>query len=449
MRILSEAFQDNMFTNSASPDPGQLPTKVMDLSSVVHPIEGTASNTTCGTCWSSTTSPNNDTWQADSLKLEPFYIDIGKFTQPISGYATPFLVLITIFTNTLVCIVLFKKHMRSPTNTLLMAMSISDMLTGVWPIPLFIYFYTLGNGIDPVPYRWCFLHLCLTEYIPTIFHTASIWLTMALAIQRYIYVCHSMKAKQWCTINNVLKVVVGMYIMAVLTHICRFLEIDYTPVIVHSVLRPSQTFVACAIPYVRFVEIHANIYFNLYFWFRVIFIHFVPCTSLVVLNALLIHAMRSAQARRKQLLMQNRKSESKKLKDSNCTTLMLIAVVGVFLLVELPSGIFFIMFIIENTLEVKLMVDGTQGIASLFINLFILLSYPFNFFIYCGMSRQFRETFKRLFFSSAVPIDRQHSQYMSLATENGAKTIATNETAMVNYTDNPIQAFNKAPQRTP
>ena len=33
----------------------------------------------------------------------------------------------------------------------------------------------------------------------------------------------------------------------------------------------------------------------------------------------------------------------------------------------------------------------------LVINLCICLSYPVNFGIYCGMSRQFRETFKELF----------------------------------------------------
>ena len=35
--------------------------------------------------------------------------------------------------------------------------------------------------------------------------------------------------------------------------------------------------------------------------------------------------------------------------------------------------------------------------TTLIINLLICLSYPLNFGIYCGMSRQFRETFKELF----------------------------------------------------
>ncbi|KAI8433665.1 hypothetical protein MSG28_015663 [Choristoneura fumiferana] len=33
--------------------------------------------------------------------------------------------------------------------------------------------------------------------IPAMFHTASIWLTLALAVQRYIYVCHAPVARTW------------------------------------------------------------------------------------------------------------------------------------------------------------------------------------------------------------------------------------------------------------
>jgi len=74
--------------------------------------------------------------------------------------------------------------MRTPTNTLLVAMAVSDTLTGISPIPVYLYFYTWGRYEDWVPYHWCFLYFCLSEHLPTIFHTASVWLTVALGIQR-------------------------------------------------------------------------------------------------------------------------------------------------------------------------------------------------------------------------------------------------------------------------
>ncbi|KAH9509889.1 hypothetical protein Btru_045532 [Bulinus truncatus] len=59
------------------------------------------------------------------------------------------------------------------------------------------------------------------------------------------------------------------------------------------------------------------------------------------------------------------------------------------------------------------------------LNFFILLSYPLNFFIYCGMSKQFRETFKRLFTGAEMPAEREYSQYMTMPTENGKTTVET------------------------
>jgi len=41
---------------------------------------------------------------------------------------------------------------------------------------------------------------------------------------------------------------------------------------------------ACRIKLVAFIEDHSQIYFNIYYWFRVVFIHLVPCSALVVLT---------------------------------------------------------------------------------------------------------------------------------------------------------------------
>ena len=111
----------------------------------------------------------NSTWQNDtnntnsSLQLYPPDDDRGfdlelevihGLTIPVYGFISPFLVLFTLITNTLVCVVLLRKNMRSPTNALLVAMAISDMLTGVWTIPCFVYFFTLGHYKEYVPYEW-------------------------------------------------------------------------------------------------------------------------------------------------------------------------------------------------------------------------------------------------------------------------------------------------------
>ena len=348
------------------------------------------------------------------------YIMPIQYAVPINGYISPILICFTVITNILVVVVLLKKHMRTPTNAILAGMAVSDMFTGLFPLPVFIYLFSLEHYKEKLSLDWCVIYFFFGEFIPTIFHTASIWLTMALAIQRYIYICHSFQARKWCTMQNVLTGTAIIYAISTLAQVSRFVEYDYGEMEVPSNVNPNTTVKACVRHPKAWMAEHLDLYYNVYFWFRVICIHLIPCTFLVVLNALLILTMRQAQIRRMQLLKQNKKTESRKLKDSNCTTLMLVAVVGLFLLVEFPMGIIMILNIVQNTFEhIRIFDEDTFSIMSLMSNLFILLSYPSNFFIYCGMSRQFRETFKRMFTGQNMPIDRECSQYMTLPIENG------------------------------
>ena len=165
-----------------------------------------------------------------------------------------------------------------------------------------------------------------------------------------------------------------------------------------------------------FVRRHVHVYYSIYYWFRVVFIHLVPCVALIVLNVLLVGAMRGLRARRRALMHKKTLPTSKpshngggglgrstadlcrRLAERNLTTMMLVAVVGCMLVVELPLAALFIVVIAQYSLGIRLVDDTHARVASVFLNLFILLSYPINFFIYCGMSAQFRATFVRMVF---------------------------------------------------
>lgn len=115
--------------------------------------------------------------------------EMNDYTEFVYGRLAPAVVGFTCVTNLLICVVLLKKHMRTPANCLLVAMALADLLTGLSSLPCFIHFYTLGHFRDWVPYSWCTVYVTLVDYLPTTFHTASIWLTTALATQRYVHVC--------------------------------------------------------------------------------------------------------------------------------------------------------------------------------------------------------------------------------------------------------------------
>jgi len=120
---------------------------------------------------------------------DPFRLDKVPYDALINGYVVPLLVVVIVVCNLLVCIVLFRPNMRSATNAVLVAIAFSDSLTGFWPLPVYIRFFTVGKREDWLPYSWCYAYFCLIDYLPTVFHTASIWLTVLLAAQRYACVC--------------------------------------------------------------------------------------------------------------------------------------------------------------------------------------------------------------------------------------------------------------------
>jgi neuromedin U receptor 1 len=350
-----------------------------------------------------------------------------EYALPLYGYCVPFLFVITIIANVLVVVVLAKRHMRTPTNVVLMAMAISDMLTVLFPAPWLLYMYTFGNHYKPFyPIAACYAWSMMNETIPNLFHTASIWLTLALAVQRYIYVCHAPVARTWCTMPRVLKGICYIYGVAFLHQSTRFVDRVY---VTTEIIWEGEVRHVCTVEYAHWVEyaVTLDVYFNCYFWFRVIFIHLIPCVSLILLNLLLFRAMRQAQLKRLQLFKDNKKSsECKKMRDSNSTTIMLIVVVTVFLLVEVPLAVLTILHIISSTLF-EFLDYNVVNVCILFSNFFIIVSYPINFAIYCGMSRQFRETFKDLFIRGSSTARRNGSSRYSLV--NGPRT-CTNETVL-------------------
>lgn len=273
----------------------------------------------------------------------------------------------------------------------------------------------------------------MIEVIPAFFHTASIWLTLVLAGQRYIYVCHPTAARTWCTLPRVMKAMLLVFILAAAHQAPRFFDRAFEPVQFEYDGRAQW---GCQFGTAAWVSdvISENLYFTCYYGFRILFVHVGPCAALVVLNLCLFRALREAQRKRDKLFKENRKSECRKLRDSNCTTLMLIVVVTVFLSTETPLAVCTVLHVMQNALDIPIADYETLNSTILFTNFFIMLSYPVNFAIYCGMSRQFRETFKVLFLfgnganrRAQLAAEAQSGRGQSVV--NGART-STNETVL-------------------
>lgn len=333
--------------------------------------------------------------------VTPYFVTVEdrKYTAIVNGIIAPCLVSVTAVVNTLVCIVLLKRHMVNPTNTILVAISVADVLTGLCPTPCYFYFYTLSRYNAYMPYAWCRVYFWLTDYLPSLFHMASVWLTVALAGHRYLCICRSMTNR--FNVRRIVKVIVVIYLAALASQTVRFFEYQVTPV-----LFPDSNFVGCSVEYASVLTLYCDIYLSMYFWFRAIFVHFLPCFMLCFFSTMLALAVQGSRVRRERMAAQNRHRELFVMDQVSATTTMLIIVVGVFLLVELPVGIFIVTTTFENNIGVEIVRAETRRLQELTSNFVILLSYPINFFIYCAMSQLFRQTFCGLFVRAASTVSR-------------------------------------------
>jgi len=163
-----------------------------------------------------------------------YFIRLTSLELVVNGVISPFVIVLTILTNTLVCAILLRPHMRSKTNSILVAMAVADTLTGTCPLPSYLRFYTWTllqrRSLDPdpvrVPHRWCFFYFSSIDFLPTVFHTASIWLTVCLAVQRYICVSRFQPtaASTGGRQTGIALMTVVVYVVAALSQICRFFE---------------------------------------------------------------------------------------------------------------------------------------------------------------------------------------------------------------------------------
>lgn len=115
-----------------------------------------------------TTFPDDNVFNISNGSCTEDYINVTceippRYAVPLYGYIMPYLLVITIIANTLIVVVLSKRHMRTPTNVVLMAMALCDMFTLLLPAPWLIYMYTFGNHYKPLYpislcYAWNIMH---------------------------------------------------------------------------------------------------------------------------------------------------------------------------------------------------------------------------------------------------------------------------------------------------
>uniref|UniRef100_A0A1I7WNM8 G_PROTEIN_RECEP_F1_2 domain-containing protein n=1 Tax=Heterorhabditis bacteriophora TaxID=37862 RepID=A0A1I7WNM8_HETBA len=146
-----------------------------------------------------------------------------EWAVPLYGYVMPVIVTLTLATNSFIVVVLSHKYLRTPTNYVLLAMAVSELLTGLCVMPWLMYYFTLSGFKADVNYGlssfWCNAVPYMAAVLPSIFHTTAIWLTVYLAIQRYVYICVPTLVRRFCTIHRSKQVIATICLASILMYV--------------------------------------------------------------------------------------------------------------------------------------------------------------------------------------------------------------------------------------
>lgn len=183
--------------------------------------------------------------------------------------------------NVISMIILSRPQMKSSINYLLIGLARCDtvlivtsiLLFGlpvVYPITdhLFNYYYKVYPLIAPVVYP-----------VAMISQTVSVYLTLTVTLERFVAVCHPLRARSLCTYGRARAYVAGIVAFAVLYNITRFWEVR-----VHKCMHAAYgQYVYQVYPSeLRNDRDYISIYIH---WMYLVIMYFIPFGSLAVLNA--------------------------------------------------------------------------------------------------------------------------------------------------------------------
>lgn len=329
----------------------------------------------------------DDDYNGNYSYFNYFHYRAFDFERPIYLYAWVFLIIVTTLANILVMLVLRRRSMRNATNTVLIAIAGSDSLTGLVTLPVVIHAYQQYNtaGTLELSEEWCEALMIVKYFVSRGFHTMSIWLTVALGFQRLISVCFPFRAQTLFSIRNTVGIIIIVSILSPCLHIYHVFN--------RKAFKDEVGHGSC--------EWRAETPCRescVYLWLTILLMHFVPCILLVVFTLVMIAMMyETTKKMRDSHMIANQANLHRRNMESKRISCIVIAVVIVFLIPEIPYGIFLMITVILKHSGKRLLDLKTSRAIFCAYDILLVLSFHANFWIYLIMNRRFRRGLQRLF----------------------------------------------------
>ncbi|XP_014222381.1 FMRFamide receptor [Trichogramma pretiosum] len=277
--------------------------------------------------------------------------------------------------NCITIIVLSRPQMRSSINYLLIGLATCD--TGLIVSSVLIYaipgltdytglFHEYKHNVFPRIIRYLFP-------LSTTFQMATVYITLTVTMERYVAVCHPLKARSLCTYSRARWALCAIALFAVSYNVPKLFELEFT----ETVNSLNKT-----VPCLMATEMRKDpLYIAIYVHWMYFFVYYTfPFVLIVIFNGLIYNKVRTAN-RNLRLLSHTQRRELG-------LATMLLCVVIVFLVCNiLPM----VSNILENTshfIPQWILMAG---------NILVTFNSGINFVIYVIFGRKFKRIFLKLF----------------------------------------------------
>ena len=266
--------------------------------------------------------------------------------------------------NILSFLVLSRAHGHSPMFCVLRAVAVSD---GVFLLTVFISTTLVNMYPQTHLLSYCFLYRGYIQYVvwPMLMVTqmSTVWLTVLVSLERYVAICHPLKAASICTMSKVRKSVISIYAVSIIYNIPRYLEYEVV----------DNTYMDKT--YIGNHKVYRYLY-NCVLYSLVLF--FVPLISLILLNAKLVLALQRGKKQWQNLQFRQKKEQN--------LTVIPLTIVLFFFLCGTPS----LVVNVIDSMNPSRTAEKSFVVFMVVSNLLVVINSACNFIIYCFLGKKFR-----------------------------------------------------------
>ncbi|XP_052819403.1 sex peptide receptor-related protein 2-like [Mya arenaria] len=340
------------------------------------------------------------------------------FEKPIYLYVWPILVFFTTILNIFVVLVLTGKRMRNATNVILIVVAVTDSLTGLITVPMYIRVYSeSSDGTLHLSKVWCEAFMVIKFFVGRSFHTMSIWLTVLLGFQRFVSVTFPFRANTMFSVSNTIVYILFVLIASPLVHIYHAFD--------------SKTNIPGSCQWEISKDCNGGC---AYVWIMFLLMNFIPCVCLVTFSVIMIITMNMATKKMKQTQMiSNAEKLHKRALESRRISLIVMAVVVVFLVPEIPHAVFLLVFILKHHTGHQMPLVTNRALVCAY-EVIVVLSFHANFWIYLIMNRKFRNGLNRILVDPAYSVLAKFGVYRNLRRKSSCTSIRTQQSEINTHT---------------